>query len=401
MSHDTITPARVRWARLRFAIIGPLLSAPAEAGDLAPRIEELAARAWRHPGTGDTIRFSAKSIERWYYAARNEQDCVARLQHLKKLKLAVEERPGIWRPADGWKESLARLGQENDRIERLYRVVGEQAADYRFVDPKVPLPTFEAVVVGKGLHDELSGQMFLAARAADDRGYYIPLRPEVAEGLQRGERIRVGFTTEKWLKPADEIIARVARENGGVYDPGQHQRELENLPGRRPGEAAPSSADLVTGNVRRLERLAAYGLASPLPDGRWRVPSDLVPQLESRERTHPRQLLKIDRALRPQREPVAPAVSDLERERVALGQAAGQRLGLAFVATPHRFSGQLVPGPSGSSGTEYVQVVDYRHRQLALVPKPKDAELLRGKVVTLSRDPAGRLSVRRSPEISR
>src|SRR6185312_15048170 len=93
--------------------------------------------------------------------------------------------------------------------------------------------------------------------------------------------------TEKWLKPADEIIARVARENGGVYDPAQHQRDLENIRGSRPAEAAPSPADLVTGNVRRLERLAAYGLASPLPDGRWRVPSDLLAQLESRERTHP------------------------------------------------------------------------------------------------------------------
>jgi len=329
------------------------------------------------------------------------RNCVARLQNLKTLKLAVEERPGIWRPADGWKESLARLGRENDRIERLYPIVGEQAADYQLVDPKLPLSTFEAVVVGKGLHDELSGQMFVAARTADDRGYYIPLRPEVVESLQRGDRIRVGFTTEKWLKPADEIIARVARENGGVYDPGQHRRDLENLPGRRPAEAAPSSADLVTGNVRRLERLAAYGLANPLPDGRWRVPSDLLAQLESRERTHPRQLLKIDKALRPQREPAAPAVSDLEKERVALGLAAAQRFGLAFVDNPHRFSGQLVPAPSGSSGTEYVQVIDYRHGQLALVPKPKDAELLRGKVVALSRDPAGRLSVRRSPEISR
>jgi transposase InsO family protein len=80
MSHDTITPARVRWARLRFVIIGPLLSAPAEAGSLAPRIEELAARAWRHPSTGDTIRFSAKSIERWYYAARSEQDPIVALE---------------------------------------------------------------------------------------------------------------------------------------------------------------------------------------------------------------------------------------------------------------------------------------------------------------------------------
>jgi hypothetical protein len=128
------------------------------------------------------------------------RNCVARLQHLKKLELAVEERPGIWRPADGWKRSLAGLGQENDRIERLYPIVGERAADYQFVDPKLPLSTFEAVVIGKGLHDELSGQMFVAARAADDRGYYVPLRPEVAENLQRGDRIRVGITTEKWLR---------------------------------------------------------------------------------------------------------------------------------------------------------------------------------------------------------
>src|SRR6185312_1295370 len=166
------------------------------------------------------------------------RNCVARLQTLKNLELAVEERPGIWRVADGWKESLARLGQQNDRIERLYPIVGEKAAEYQVVDPKLPLSSFEAVVVGKGLHNELSGQMFVAARTADDRGYYIPLRPEVVESLQRGDRIRVGFTTEKWLKPADEIIARVARENGGVYDPAQHQRDLENIRGRRPAEAA-------------------------------------------------------------------------------------------------------------------------------------------------------------------
>jgi hypothetical protein len=142
-------------------------------------------------------------------------------------------------------------------------------------------------------------------------------------------------------------------------------------------------------------------VASPLPDDRWRVPSDLVPQLESRERTYPRPLLKIEKASLRERERAAPPLTELEKERVAIGQAAAQQLGLAFVAHPPRFSGRLVPAPPGSSGTEYVQVVDYRHRQLALVPKPKDAELLRGKVVTLSRDPSGRLSIRSSPEVSR
>ena len=80
MTDETSTPARVRWARLRFAIIGPLLSAPAEAGELAARIAELAARTWRHPTTGETIRFSFKSLERWYYSARNEQDPIRALE---------------------------------------------------------------------------------------------------------------------------------------------------------------------------------------------------------------------------------------------------------------------------------------------------------------------------------
>lgn len=80
MSNDTSTPARVRWARLRFSIVGPLLSAPAEAGDLAARIAELAARPWRHPTTGDSIRFSAKTIERWYYTARDQQDPILVLE---------------------------------------------------------------------------------------------------------------------------------------------------------------------------------------------------------------------------------------------------------------------------------------------------------------------------------
>jgi transposase InsO family protein len=93
MAHETTTPARVRWARLRFSIIGTLLSAPAEAGDLASRIAELAARSWRHPSTGDALRFSAKSIERWYYAARNEPDPIRALE--RKVPKHAGTHPSI------------------------------------------------------------------------------------------------------------------------------------------------------------------------------------------------------------------------------------------------------------------------------------------------------------------
>jgi hypothetical protein len=75
MANDDHAPsARVRWARLRFQILGTLMAAPADDGELKARIEALAARAWRHPTTGESLRFSFKTIERWWYIARGAED---------------------------------------------------------------------------------------------------------------------------------------------------------------------------------------------------------------------------------------------------------------------------------------------------------------------------------------
>jgi putative transposase len=79
MSHDD-TPARVRWARLRFSIVGPWLASPAVSGELGEAIAELSRRPWRHPTTGETVCFSGKTIERWYYAARRELDPLRALE---------------------------------------------------------------------------------------------------------------------------------------------------------------------------------------------------------------------------------------------------------------------------------------------------------------------------------
>ena len=47
-----------RWARLRFAIIGPLLAAPPPRGELAKAIGELIDKDWTHPVEGTPIRFA-------------------------------------------------------------------------------------------------------------------------------------------------------------------------------------------------------------------------------------------------------------------------------------------------------------------------------------------------------
>lgn len=81
MSTEDDLPARDRWARLRFAIIGPLLAAPPAEGELQSALETLAAKIWRHPFTGLEVRFGTSTIQRWYYAARRATDPVAVLRN--------------------------------------------------------------------------------------------------------------------------------------------------------------------------------------------------------------------------------------------------------------------------------------------------------------------------------
>lgn len=58
-----------RWAHFRFSVIGPLLAAPPERGELREELQRLARKKWRHPITGQEVVLGASTIERWYYKA--------------------------------------------------------------------------------------------------------------------------------------------------------------------------------------------------------------------------------------------------------------------------------------------------------------------------------------------
>jgi type II secretory pathway predicted ATPase ExeA len=66
------TPAL--WARFRFSVVGALFSAPPARGELKAALESLAAKTWMHPVSGHEVRFAPKTIESWFYRARQEQD---------------------------------------------------------------------------------------------------------------------------------------------------------------------------------------------------------------------------------------------------------------------------------------------------------------------------------------
>src|SRR5438034_2660827 len=74
-SQNTDTP-QARWARFRFWVIGPLLSAPPESGHLKNELALLAKKQWCHPITSDPVTFSVSTIERWFYRAQRANDPV-------------------------------------------------------------------------------------------------------------------------------------------------------------------------------------------------------------------------------------------------------------------------------------------------------------------------------------
>lgn len=74
-----------RWARFRFSIIGPLLSAPPDPGQLQTALAVLAQKQWRHPITGLPVNFGLSTIERWLYQAKPENDPVGALRTKRRL----------------------------------------------------------------------------------------------------------------------------------------------------------------------------------------------------------------------------------------------------------------------------------------------------------------------------
>jgi putative transposase len=65
--------AHERLAQLRFSVIGALLASPPPKGKLQAELKKLAAKQWRHPITGELVRFGYSTVERWYYKSVKER----------------------------------------------------------------------------------------------------------------------------------------------------------------------------------------------------------------------------------------------------------------------------------------------------------------------------------------
>ena len=78
------------WARLRFAVVGPLLATPPEGRELQKALRALSRQQWVHPVTGLAVNFAFSTIEKWFYQARNSADPVAALRRKRRADAGHE-----------------------------------------------------------------------------------------------------------------------------------------------------------------------------------------------------------------------------------------------------------------------------------------------------------------------
>lgn len=133
----------------RHAVIGPLLAAPPERGQLAAELDKLAAKEWVHPVTGEKVRLGRSTIEAWYYAAKGE-----RRDPLAVLRTKPRGDIGKSRVIDDTVATV--LVAQYDRYPYWsYRLQADNlAAILKKLVPPLPVPSYPTVrrfLKGRGL----------------------------------------------------------------------------------------------------------------------------------------------------------------------------------------------------------------------------------------------------------
>ena len=140
---ESLEPVRFheQWARFRFSVVGPLLAAPPEQGQLQAQLKSLAAKKWRHPITGQWVQFGFSTIEGWFYTARNEKR-----DPVKALRRQIRSDQGQ-HPAVGLKLRDLLLTQYRQHPNWSYKLHTDNLAVLAEKDPALePAPSYASIL---------------------------------------------------------------------------------------------------------------------------------------------------------------------------------------------------------------------------------------------------------------
>lgn len=195
---------------------------------------------------------------------------IGRLQHLQKLELAHEVRPGYWLLHDDVETTLRAMGERGDIVRTMQRAMGSLQRELAVFEPGKGTPRVVGRIVAKGLADELSDRGYLVVDGLDGKAHYLalPARAELAD-YPIGGLVETRSLNEP--RAVDRSIASLAAD--GLYRTDHH---LALARSQSSGGHDPEA--LVERHVRRLEALRRAGIVERLAEGVWRVPADLPEQ---------------------------------------------------------------------------------------------------------------------------
>ena len=105
---------------------------------------------------------------------------IGRLQHLRKLGLASEGRPGEWMLGLEAERTLRDLGERGDIIKTMHRAFVERGQDRGFsdfaIDGDMPGDPIIGRLVETGLHDEQTGTAYAVIDGTDGRAHHVRFR---------------------------------------------------------------------------------------------------------------------------------------------------------------------------------------------------------------------------------
>ncbi|MBV9510551.1 MAG: relaxase/mobilization nuclease and DUF3363 domain-containing protein [Caulobacteraceae bacterium] len=203
-----------------------------------------------------------------------------RLQTLGRLGLAEQVAPARWRLAEGFDETLKRMGERGDIIRVMQREFAARGAARSLGDYVIHDPTAREArpitgrVVARGLSDEMADRHYLIVDGVDGRSHYVDIgQGEGTEPTPAGAVVRIEpRSTEP--RAMDRAVAQIAAVHGGRYDVDIHLRHDTS-----------ATAAFAETHVRRLEAMRrASGGVEREADGTWIIAPDHLERAAAIER---------------------------------------------------------------------------------------------------------------------
>ncbi len=106
---------------------------------------------------------------------------IGRAGTLEKMDLAERVGPATWKLSDKLEPTLRALGERGDIVKTMHRAMaardlplatGRMVLDDAFASPGADRP-LEGRLIGRGLHDELTGEAYAIVDATDGRTHYL------------------------------------------------------------------------------------------------------------------------------------------------------------------------------------------------------------------------------------